>query len=135
MNEILTGFEIIFLVSLVFTSLASIVVWFYNRKLVKSIKKLFEENYPKEISIQNYKEINNIISQVLAKFEENEDYSNELNKLLIKYSFNVQFINKIKEILSNYKSKILPWKKYGRYTAYLALISGAISFILYYLVR
>lgn len=141
-NIFLPFFEIVFLISLIFASISSIKVWLISKKLTNKLKKILPEGYTTEFfdiqSKNKYKDLNLQLQKIINMYEDNlptEKIAKEMENLKSNFKFSKEFIDKLKEIFKEYNQNVYKWKKFGKISGYIALISGAISFITYYLVK
>jgi len=141
-DSILLVLEIIFLISLVIASIASVKVWLISKKLSNEMKKIVPQGYTNDFfdidSPEKYRNLNISLQKIINMYEDNFPASKtqvEINNLKQNFKLSENFIKDLKEILEEYKSNVYSWKKYGKISGFTALLTGALSFIIYYLVR
>ena len=141
-DSILLVLEIIFLISLVIASIASVKVWLISKKLSNEMKKIVPQGYTNDFfdidSPEKYRNLNISLQKIINMYEDNFPASKtqvEINNLKQNFKLSENFIKDLKEILEEYKSNVYSWEKYGKISGFTALFTGALSFIIYYLVR
>ncbi|RMD45535.1 MAG: hypothetical protein D6834_03495 [Aquificota bacterium] len=141
-DNILILLEVIFLISLIGASIASVKVWYVSKKLSNEMKKLVPEGYTHDFfdidSPKKYKNLNISLQKIINMYEDNFPTSKtevEINNLKENFKLSEKFIKDLKVVLENYKNDVAAWKKFGKMSGFAALITGALSFIIYYLFR
>ncbi|EDP73873.1 hypothetical protein [Hydrogenivirga sp. 128-5-R1-1] len=134
-NSILYTLEIIFLISLIFASISSIKTWLLSKKLTKNIKKAIYESYPLNIPPIKYKNLNQFLISMINKAENSEPIENNLQNLQKEFNIPKNKVEEIKKIIIEYTKNIYFWNKYGKISGYIALITGGLSFIIFYVIK
>jgi hypothetical protein len=134
-NNILLITEIIFLISLIFASIAAVKTWLLSKKLTKDIKDLLSKTYPLNLTADKYKNLNEFLILIINKAENQKNFENDLQELEKEYNIPQIKVKDIESLIKKYAENIHFWNKYGKISGYIAVISGAVSFIMFYLLK
>ncbi len=134
-NNILYTLEIIFLISLIFASISSIKTWILSKRLTKNIKNMLSKTYPLNLTSDKYQKLNELLVSIINKAENKKPIENDLQNLQKNFNIPKNKVEEIKNLVTQYSENIYFWNKYGKISGYIALLTGGLSFIIFYIIR